>query len=31
MTFNEYRQLMTLDALRQLGVQTERFGDPVEV
>ena len=30
MTFNAHRRLMTLDALRQLGVQTEGFGDPME-
>jgi len=30
MTFNAHRRLMALDALRQLGVQTEGFGDPVE-
>jgi AraC family transcriptional regulator len=30
MTFNAYRRLMALDALRQLGVQTEGFGDPME-
>src|ERR1700745_2643365 len=27
MTFNAHRRLMALDALRQLGVQTEGFGD----
>ena len=26
MTFNAHRRLMALDALRQLGVQTEGFG-----
>jgi AraC-like DNA-binding protein/uncharacterized damage-inducible protein DinB len=30
MTFNAHRRLMALDALRQLGVQTEGFGDPIE-
>src|ERR1700730_14845757 len=30
MTFNAHRRLMALDALRQLGVQTEGFGDPME-
>jgi len=30
MTFNAYRRLMALDALRQLGVATEGFGDPME-
>ena len=30
MTFNGHRRLMALDALRQLGVQTEGFGDPME-
>ena len=30
MTFNAHRRLMALDALRQLGVQTEGFGDPTE-
>jgi AraC family transcriptional regulator len=30
MTFNAHRQLMALDALRQLSVQTEGFGDPME-
>src|ERR1700683_4511687 len=30
MTFNAYRRLMALDALRQLGVPTEGFGDPME-
>ena len=30
MTFNAYRRLMALDALRQLGVETEGFGDPME-
>src|SRR6266404_9667240 len=29
-TFNAPRRLMALDALRQLGVQTEGFGDPME-
>ena len=29
-TFNAHRRLMALDALRQLGVQTEGFGDPME-
>src|ERR1700744_3139590 len=30
MTFNAHRRLMALDALRQLGVQTVGFGDPME-
>jgi AraC family transcriptional regulator len=30
MTFNAHRRLMALDALRQLGVATEGFGDPME-
>ncbi len=30
MTFNAHRRLMALDALRQLGVQAEGFGDPME-
>ncbi|HLJ88989.1 MAG TPA: DinB family protein [Candidatus Angelobacter sp.] len=30
MTYNAHRRLMALDALRQLGVQTEGFGDPME-
>ena len=30
MTFIAHRRLMALDALRQLGVQTEGFGDPME-
>jgi AraC-like DNA-binding protein/uncharacterized damage-inducible protein DinB len=30
MTFNAHRRLMALDALRQLGVQIEGFGDPME-
>ena len=30
MTFNAHRRLMALDALRQLGVQTYGFGDPME-
>jgi AraC-like DNA-binding protein/uncharacterized damage-inducible protein DinB len=29
-TFNAHRRLMALDALRQLGVQTQGFGDPME-
>ena len=29
-TFNAHRRLMGLDALRQLGVETEGFGDPME-
>jgi AraC family transcriptional regulator len=29
-TFNAHRRLMALDALRQLGVQVEGFGDPME-
>lgn len=29
-TFNAHRRLMALDALRQLGVETEGFGDPME-
>ena len=30
MTFNAHRRLMALDALRQLGVQIQGFGDPME-
>jgi AraC family transcriptional regulator len=30
MTFNAHRRLMALDALRQLGVEIEGFGDPME-
>jgi len=30
MTFNAHRRLMALNALRQLGVQPEGFGDPME-
>ena len=30
MTFNAHRRLMALEALRQLGVPTEGFGDPME-
>jgi uncharacterized damage-inducible protein DinB len=30
MTFNAHRRLMALDALRQIGVPTEGFGDPME-
>jgi uncharacterized damage-inducible protein DinB len=30
MTFNAHRRLMALHALRQLGVETEGFGDPME-
>jgi AraC family transcriptional regulator len=30
MTFNAHRRLMALHALRQLGVQAEGFGDPME-
>ena len=30
MTFNAHRRLMAFDALRQLGVPTEGFGDPME-
>ena len=30
MTFNAHRRIMALDALRQLGVRTEGFGDPME-
>lgn len=30
MTFNAHRRLMALEGLRQLGVQTEGFGDPME-
>jgi AraC-like DNA-binding protein/uncharacterized damage-inducible protein DinB len=30
MTFNAHRRLLALDALRQLGVETEGFGDPME-
>src|SRR5262245_50589334 len=29
-TFNAHRRIMALDALRQLGVKTEGFGDPME-
>jgi uncharacterized damage-inducible protein DinB len=29
-TFNAHRRLMALEGLRQLGVQTEGFGDPME-
>ena len=29
-TFHAHRRLMALSALRQLGVQTEGFGDPME-
>jgi AraC family transcriptional regulator len=29
-TFNAHRRLIALEALRQLGVQTEGFGDPME-
>jgi AraC family transcriptional regulator len=29
-TFKAHRRLMALNALRQLGVQTEGFGDPME-
>jgi AraC-like DNA-binding protein/uncharacterized damage-inducible protein DinB len=29
-TFNAHRRLMALDALRQLGVETAGFGDPME-
>jgi AraC-like DNA-binding protein/uncharacterized damage-inducible protein DinB len=29
-TFNAHRRLMALDALRQMGVQVEGFGDPME-
>jgi AraC-like DNA-binding protein/uncharacterized damage-inducible protein DinB len=29
-TFNAHRRLMALDALRQLGLQPEGFGDPIE-
>jgi AraC family transcriptional regulator len=29
-TFNAHRRLMALDALRQLGVKTDGFGDPIE-
>jgi hypothetical protein len=29
-TFNAHRRLMALDALRQLGVPVEGFGDPME-
>ncbi len=29
-TFNAHRRLMALDALRQLGIETEGFGDPME-
>lgn len=30
MTFNAHRRLMALDALRQLGVETAGYGDPME-
>jgi AraC family transcriptional regulator len=30
MTFNAHRRLMALDALRQLGVETQGFGDPMK-
>ncbi|HEX8813627.1 MAG TPA: DinB family protein, partial [Terracidiphilus sp.] len=30
MTFNAHRRLLALNALRQLGVETEGFGDPME-
>lgn len=30
MTFNAHRRLMALDALRQLGVEVEGWGDPIE-
>jgi hypothetical protein len=30
MTFNAHRRLMSLDALRRLGVNVEGFGDPME-
>lgn len=30
MTFNAHRRVMALDALKQLGVQVEGFGDPME-
>jgi len=30
LTFNAHRRLMALDALRQVGVQTEGFCDPME-
>ena len=30
MTFNAHRRLMALDALRQFGVETQGFGDPME-
>jgi AraC family transcriptional regulator len=30
MTFNAHRRWMALDALRQLGVETQGFGDPME-
>jgi AraC-like DNA-binding protein len=30
MTFNAHRRLMALDALRQLGVPVQGFGDPIE-
>ena len=30
MTFNAHRRLIALDVLRQLGVPTEGFGDPME-
>jgi AraC family transcriptional regulator len=30
MTFNAHRRLMALDALRQLGVETQGYGDPME-
>jgi AraC family transcriptional regulator len=30
MTFNAHRRLMAMDALRQLGIETEGYGDPME-
>ena len=30
MTFNAHRRLLALNALRQLGVEAEGFGDPIE-
>ncbi len=30
MTFNAYRRLLALDALRRFGVKVEGFGDPME-
>jgi AraC-like DNA-binding protein/uncharacterized damage-inducible protein DinB len=30
MTFNAHRRLMALDALRQFGIETQGFGDPME-